>query len=77
MSPSGTVAADPSRNDGVGVDGEAAEGLADEGAGGKPSLFPSPLDMTFVVEGSVTALRVQARWGRYDKRLAPTWNDRG
>jgi len=67
LSPSGTVAVDPARSDGPGVDGDAAEGLADEGAGDKPTLFPSSLGFTFAVEGSVTTLRVQAGWGRYAK----------
>jgi hypothetical protein len=82
LSPSGTVAADPARDDGSGVEGDAGEGPADEGAGGKPSLFPSSLGLTFALDGSVTALQVRAQWGRYDKereepgedgRARPIW----
>ena len=54
LSPSGTVAADPAREDSAGVEGDAGDGMADDGAGGKPSLFPSSLGLTFAVDGSVT-----------------------
>lgn len=73
LAPTKTVAVDPERNDDPGVDGDVrAEGGDDSGStaepiAARPSMFPSSIGMSFVVEPTATAVHVHATWGRYVK----------
>ncbi|MGH9842232.1 MAG: hypothetical protein ACREEM_26065 [Blastocatellia bacterium] len=55
----------------LGGDGEE-EGAVEAPAPFSKTIFPSSLGMTFCVDGEATAIRVTARWGRYERGKSET-----
>ena len=49
------------------ADGSTEEGGTEREASGPDWLFPSSFGLSFVVDGSASAVRVTARWGRYER----------
>jgi hypothetical protein len=49
------------------ADASTEEGGAERETSGPDWLFPSSLGLSFVVDGAVAAIRVTARWGRYER----------
>ncbi|MGD9933833.1 MAG: DISARM system helicase DrmA [Dehalococcoidia bacterium] len=70
IAPSGTVAADASRQDDPGTDSDGEGGETDPMAA-MPSLFPSSIGITFAVLADTRHLKVTASWGRYLKEEGP------
>jgi len=70
LAPTGTLAVDPGRADGVAVNGDTApaeDSSLDDATAAQPNLFPSSFGFTCVVAAGTDTLAVRAKWGRYRK----------
>ena len=71
LTPQGTVAVDPERDDDVGPEegDDAASGGIQDGRNPRPVLAQSSMGLSAVVDGSVNRLTVRCRWGQYDREF--------
>lgn len=73
LAAAGTLAADPERTDGAGVNGDtgpADDPSLDDATAAVANLFPSSFGFTCVVSAGIEVLTVTATWGRYLKEKA-------
>lgn len=74
------ISTEPNQQDELAVAGTGMDedGNADTGAIQADSLIPSSFGMTFSVDSKSTAIKVTARWGRYQREESATLtNDKG
>ncbi len=70
LAPRSSVAIDPERTDDDGVEGDDSLSQPSDGESNpaQSTLFPSSFGMSFAVDGSQQALRIEVSWGRYERR---------